>query len=201
MTALSLRAAIFTLVEKELLKGVGFRVLLGESSHTLDVTSEGFFLRSNNLFEFFSANKSDYRVFSLGEDAAVIRDRSVWRPLDELYWTIAYVTHEVAGLDSFLRSDLVFLKRWPNFPRILHGTSDYQIAALLSRRKSSVDLCARILKIELQEVMRFCIASKAAGYLDQGDGASEVVEFGASGHDSVLKSLFRRLSKGVGRGV
>mgnify|MGYP001426156569 CR=1 FL=1 len=153
-------------------------------------TRRSFFTRGH---DYRQATLIDYRACSVIPASAAPQYLTEERPVSELLWTVAYHQSNGALLGQCRRDDVVQLVRWPNFTRLPHELSDHRMAALLTRRATSLVLASRVLKTDEPELNRFYSAAHAAGYTRiVNRPASTVIERQEHKHQTIIGKLINR---------
>lgn len=159
----------------------------------LNGTRRSFFTQDN---EHLKATGNDYRHLSFipGQSPPAHLNRE--HPISELQWIVAYYQSNGSLLGQCRRDDVIKLIRWPNFTRLPHELADQRIAALFTRRATSLVLASRVLKTDEPELNRFYSAANAAGYTRIINRvAPPVIERQEHKHQSIIGKLITRFLK------
>lgn len=170
-------------------KGGGQMVVLGKDQ---------LFRQSGcSLDQLLAANPSNTRVKRLQDSSpAVVGTREKGRELGELQWMLAYELSAGRLLFDAKDTDVFKLERWPNFTRLPHTDNCLRMAALLTRRNTSVALVSTILKIPMEQVRQFYVASKEAGYSHAPTKKADAVEIKPKwDNPSLISSLLMKLRR------
>lgn len=88
------------------------------------------------------------------------------------------------------------LDRWPNFTKLPHSDNCLRMTAFLGKRATSVALVSKILQIPIEQVRRFYVASREAGYTIALNDKAEVIELPAKWKNrSLVSSLLMKLKR------
>lgn len=116
------------------------------------------------------------------------------RPIEELFWAVAF--HQSGGnlLGHGQRQDVVLFKRWPNLTRLPQTANTSRICALLTRRATSIVLASRILKVSEEEIFRVYSAAYYSGISHTVNRAPDPVQPEAHKQASLLGKMMSHLT-------
>jgi hypothetical protein len=116
------------------------------------------------------------------------------RPIEELFWAVAF--HQSGGnlLRHCQRQDVVLFRRWPNLTRVPQTANTSRICALLTRRATSIVLASKILKISEEEIFRVYSAAYYSGISHTVNRAPDVVQPAAHKQASLLGKMMSHLT-------
>ncbi|MGM0564917.1 MAG: hypothetical protein ACQES2_11345 [Pseudomonadota bacterium] len=192
------RGDLLDLLERSKRKKQNLHVKLKGSGQLVVLGGEGLYRQSGcSLEQLLAANPSNTTVKSLSDKAPSVKSaKDKGRELEELLWMIAYELSEGDLLFGAEETDVFKLHRWPNFTRIPHTDDCLRIAALVTRRATSVRLAAKVLNVPIQEVKRFYSAAKAAGYTNHLAEKAEVIQLDERReNNSFISSLLNKLKR------
>lgn len=170
-------------------KSGGQMVVLGQ---------EGLYRQSGcNIKDLLEATPSNTAVKKLADNSATVAGvREKGRELRELQWMLAYEISAGKLLFDAKDTHVFKLDRWPNFSRLPHSDNCLRMTAFLGRRATSVVLVSRILEIPIEQVRRFYVASREAGYTVAINGKAESVDMGLKWKNpSLISSLLMKLKR------
>ncbi|MGO1693968.1 MAG: hypothetical protein ACTHY7_13150 [Marinobacter sp.] len=159
---------------------------------------EGLFRQSGcSLKSLLEATPANTTVKKIAEKSPVIAGvREKGRELRELQWMLAY---EISGgklLFDAKDTHVFKLDRWPNFTKLPHSDNCLRMTAFLGKRATSVALVSKILQIPIEQVRRFYVASREAGYTIALNDKAEVIELPAKWKNrSLVSSLLMKLKR------
>lgn len=128
------------------------------------------------------------------------------RPLEELFWCVAW--HASAGRLPLEcnRHDVIELQRWPNLSRLPATPEIMRLCALLSRKAHSLHLARKLLEVSEEDAYRFYAAGWYSGLIrqisrstqEQDDVAAMPQKAGDEGSSTgklgqTLRALWKRL--------
>lgn len=159
---------------------------------------EGLYRQSEcNLKSLLEATPSNTVVRKLAESSATVAGvREKGREMRELQWMLAYEISAGTLLFDAKDTHVFKLDRWPNFSRLPHTDNCLRMTAFLGRRATSVVLLSKILEIPIEQVRRFYVASREAGYTVAINGESKSVDTRLTWKNpSLISSLLMKLKR------
>lgn len=159
---------------------------------------EGLYRQSEcSLNGLMEATPSNTAVKKLAENSSLVAGvRKKGRELRELQWMLAYEISAGKLLFDAKDTHVFKLDRWPNFTRLPHSDNCLRMTALLGRRATSVALVSRILEIPIEQVRRFYVASREAGYTVALNESVASTEVGIRWKNrSLISSLLMKLKR------
>ncbi|PCM45289.1 hypothetical protein [Marinobacter sp. ANT_B65] len=159
---------------------------------------EGLFRQDGcNLKSLVQATPANTVVRKIAKKSPVIDGvKKRGRELRELQWMLAYEMSGGKLLFDAKDTHVFKIDRWPNFTRLPHSDSCLRMAAFLGKRATSVALVSKILEIPIEQVRRFYVASREAGYTVALNEKAEVTEVGAKWiNRALISSLLMKLKR------
>ncbi|MEJ2063302.1 MAG: hypothetical protein P8X74_08520 [Reinekea sp.] len=136
---------VFSHIDRARKDGSDIKIILDDDTYLIVMGRSNQYLSSTDNLERFIHQDiwKDIRVSS-AEAFHFEQNHPEKRDLAELLWHLAY--HQSAGglLPGCRRDDVIKLIQWPNFTRLPKSPESHRIAALFSRRATSIVLASRI---------------------------------------------------------
>ena len=169
--------------------------LCSTDQYVVVVGKDGRFLANNIDFErIANAKPSDFRIKPLKDSSPLVKEvETRGRSVDEFYWQTAFHLSNGELLEGCQKDDVVNIKQWPNFTRLIKTPNTYRITALLTERATSLDMVARLLEVQLSEVYQYYSAAYHAGYAEVLNRQPEKdIQFTTHHAIDIIKKLISR---------
>lgn len=172
--------------------------LCSTDKYVVVVGKDGQFLANNIDYERIAAAKpSDFRIKPLKETSPLVKEvEKRGRDVGEFYWQTAFHMSNGELLEGCREEDVVNIKQWPNFTRLVRTPNTYRITALLTERATSLDMAARLLEIQISEVNQYYSAAYHAGYAEVLNRPPEKdIQFTPHHAIGIIKQLINRFRR------
>ena len=113
--------------------------------------------------EFYTAQIKSFRVKALNDDFTLSHSHGPIQNIDELTWTAAYHASQGRLMEGCKKTDILYLKYWPNLTAVPKTNSDISMCALFARHPTSMHVAKKMLDITQQDLNRFYSAARASG--------------------------------------
>ncbi len=156
------------------------------------------FLANNiNYEKLATAKPGDFRIKPLKSTSPLVKEvEKRGRDVSEFYWQTAFHMSDGELLEGCRAEDVVNLTHWPNFTRLIRTPNTYRITALLTERATSLDMAARLLSVQLNEMNQFYSAAYHAGYVEVLNRPAEKdIQFGSHQAIDIIKKLIGRFRR------
>ena len=145
----------------------------------------------DKTLEFYTAKIKSFRIKALGDSFTLKHSHGPIQNIDELTWTAAYHASQGRLMDGCKKTDILYLKYWPNLTAVPKTNNDISMCALFSRHPTSMHVAKKMLGIPQQDINRFYSAARASGLSDIVNRQPETpISLSDSGDK---RPLFRRI--------
>ena len=163
----------------------------GESKITLQANTNEAAMLVSNEYEFFTEKINFFRVKALDDNLVLDHSHGLIKNIDELTWTAAYHASQGRLMRGCNKTDVLFLKYWPNLTSVPKTNDDISMCALFSRHPTSMHVAKKMLDVSQQDLNRFFSSARASGL--SAISNKSLGESASLPNSGVKRPLFKRI--------